>query len=81
VWFLDSVKMHALDTKWDVLNDKKNMLTIGATFGTIMVDITQMRAEANQVRRVPVSSSAGGAKQSVPPYRPREDEIAHPADT
>jgi hypothetical protein len=30
---------------------------------------------------VVVSSSAGGAKQSVPSYRPREDGLAHPADT
>ena len=26
VWFVSNVAMHALDTKWDVLNDKKNVL-------------------------------------------------------
>jgi hypothetical protein len=53
VWFLDTVKMHALDTKWDVLNDMKNVLTVGANFGTIIVDITQLRTGDSQASASP----------------------------
>jgi len=67
VWFLDTIKMHALDTKWDVLNDKKNVLTVGANFGTIIVEITQMRAEESQV----------SASPTHPPTHPSVSAASH----
>jgi len=58
VWFVSNVAMHALDTKWDVLNDKKKMLTVGATHGTVLIDITDLHNQQQQVREIHVPAAA-----------------------
>ena len=46
---MSDIQIHALDTKWDVLNDKKKMLTVGATHGTVLMDITFLQNQQQQV--------------------------------
>ena len=46
---MSDIQINALDTKWDVLNDKKKMLTVGVTHGTVLMDITFLQNQQQQV--------------------------------